>query len=39
MMKEFVNRRITLVPALISAVIIIKPNAYMLFSSVWEVPM
>jgi Mn2+/Fe2+ NRAMP family transporter len=39
MMKEFVNRRIILVPALISATIIIGLNAYLLFSSVWEVPM
>ena len=39
MMKESVNRRITLVSALISAVIIIEPNTYLLFSSVWEVPM
>jgi hypothetical protein len=39
MMKEFVNRRIALVSALISAVIIIEPNTYLLFSSVWEVPM
>ena len=38
-MKEFVNRRITLVPALISAVIIIELNACLLFSSVWEVSM
>jgi hypothetical protein len=39
MMKEFVERRITLVIALISAVRIIRPNAYVFFSSVWEVPM
>jgi hypothetical protein len=38
-MKEFVNRRITLVPALISTVIIIELNAHLLFSSVWEVTM
>lgn len=39
MMKEFVNRGIALVLALTSAVIIIGLNAYLLFSSVWEVPM
>ena len=39
MMKEFVNRRIALVPALISADRIIQPNAYLFFSSVREVPM
>jgi hypothetical protein len=39
MMKEFVKRKIALVIALISAVIIIELNAYLLFSSVWEVPM
>jgi hypothetical protein len=38
MMKEF-NRRIALVPALISADRIIQPNAYLFFSSVREVPM
>jgi len=38
-MKGFVSRTITLVPALISAAIIIELNAYLLFSSVWEVPM
>jgi hypothetical protein len=39
MMKEFVNRRIALVLALISAGRIIRPNAYLFFSSVWEAPM
>jgi hypothetical protein len=38
MMKEFVKRKIALVIALISAVRIIQPNTYLLFSSVWEVP-
>ena len=39
MMKEFVNRGIALILALISAAIIIELNANLLFSSVWEVPM
>ena len=39
LMKEYVKRRIALVVALISAVRTIQPNAYLFFSSVWEVPM
>jgi cell division protein FtsX len=37
MMKEFFNRGIAI--GLTSAAIIIGLNAYLLFSSVWEVPM
>ncbi len=39
MMKEFVNRRIALVRALISAGRMIQPNVYVFFSSLWEVAM
>jgi hypothetical protein len=39
MVKEFVNTGIALILALTSAVIIIGLNAYLVFSSVWEVPM